>query len=181
MLAYPTKNKRRKSKFEELYDYYGNLIMYISMDILHNQALAEEAMQDALIKMLIHLDDIEEITCRETKSWVVTVSRRAALDKLDYEKRRAHESDIKLNELKGVETLPDDKAICNITIQEILGKLKSINKLYSETILLRYYYGYTDKQLAIHYGISTAAVRKRCERGKKYLLRDMIRKGDFDE
>ena len=52
--AFPDITEKQKTKFEELYRYYKNLIMCVSVNILHNQALAKEAAQDALIKILIY-------------------------------------------------------------------------------------------------------------------------------
>lgn len=177
MLSYllATVSEETKYRFEALYFYYRDLMMYISLNILKSKELAEEAMQESLIKILINIGDIGEIKCHQTKSWVVIITKRTALNKLEYEKRREHDNDNILEYISFETKNLEDKVIQNITIDEIKKGLKELGDEYFEIMILRYYYGYSDSKLAKHFGISPAAIRKRCERGKKRLLRNLIK------
>ena len=175
-------DEKQKQKLRELYDQYKDLIMHVSMNILNNHALAEEAVQESLVKILINIDDIDETKCHETKRWVVIVSERTAIDKLKYESKRAHEKEDVLEYLNLEDKSLEDIAIKEIAVQNIFKYLKTLDSKYSSVIILRYYFGYTDKKLAEHFGVSPEVIRKRCERGKKLLLqRLMEQRGDKDE
>ena len=173
---------RHTSLFRQLYEQYRYLMMHVAYQILNNQALAEEAVQDALLKILIYIDDIKDAGCHETKSWVVLITKRTALNKLKYERIRQHDTADALIEASDGEEALESIVIRNLKIREVLGGLKAIDGKYSELIILRYYYGYSDSKLARHFGISAEAVRKRCERGKKLLLRSLYgSKGENNE
>ena len=175
-------DEKQKEKLEKLYDQYKDLMMYISMNILHNHALAEEAVQQSLVKILINIDNIDEIKCHETKRWVVIVSERTALDKLKRESKRVHEKDDVLEYLNLNEISLEDIAIKNITVANVFEQLKALDYKYSSVIILRYYYGYTDRKLADYFGVSPEVIRKRCERGKKMIIEKLAQdRGDKNE
>lgn len=163
-------SEEQKIKFEQLYQQYKDLMMYISLKILKKKELAEEAVQDTFIKILINIEDVEEIKCHETKSWVVVISERTAYDKLKYEKRRVHEKDDVLEYTDFSKISIEDIAIQNMTLAKFSKALEMLDNKYSEAIVLRYYFGYSDSKLAKHFKVSPEAIRKRCERGKKMLM-----------
>lgn len=170
------------STFRQLYEQYRFLMLHIAYKILGNLALAEEAVQDALLKILIHIDDVKEISCHETKSWVVLITKRTSLNKLKYEQMRDHKMPEVWDQASDPAESLENAVIRNLKVKEVLEELKAIDEKYSELLILRYYYGYTDSKLASHFGISPEVVRKRCERGKKLLLKKLIvRKGEAHE
>ena len=67
----------------------------------------------------------------------------------------------------------EDMAIQNITLTNFSKVLKTLDSKYSEVIVLRYYFGYTDSKLAKHFNVSPEVIRKRCERGKKMLIKKL--------
>lgn len=175
-------DEKKKAKFELLYEEYKNLIMYISIKILHKKEIAEESFQDSLIKMLINIDDIDEIKCHETKGWVVIISERAALDKLKNESKHIHEEDKVMEYLDFKDVSLEDVAIKDIEVKSILEQLKKLDSKYYSAIILRYYYGYTDRKIAEYFNVSPEVIRKRCERGKKMILKKLSEKrGDENE
>lgn len=170
------------SKFKQLYEHYRYLMLNIAYKVLGNKGLAEEVVQDSLLKMLINIDNIGDVACRETKGWVVLVTKRTALNKLKYERMRGHESgDVFALTPDAAESV-ENAVIHNLKVRQVLDELKAIDDKYSELLILRYYYGYTDSKLALHFGVSAETVRKRCERGKKVLLANlMVKKGETHE
>jgi len=149
-------------------------MMYIALKILKNNELAEEVVQDALVKILINIEDISDIDCRQTKSWVILITKRTALDKYKYEKLRKHESDAFLENVDLENESLENQAIQNIQVEEVVSGLRLLDEKYAEVLILRYYFGYSDSKLAKHFGLTPAAVRKRCERGKKKLLGNLL-------
>lgn len=175
-------NEEQKIKFEQLYLQYKDLMMYISLRILKKRELAEEVVQDSLIKILLNIDSVGEVKCHETKSWVVTISERTAYDKLKYEKRRVHEKDDVLEYTNFNKISIEDIAIQNMTLERFSKAIKMLDNKYSDVIVLRYYFGYSDSKLAKHFKVSPEVIRKRCERGKKMILHKLtLMEGDSNE
>ena len=54
--------------------------------------------------------------------------------------------------------------------------MKSINEIDKEILILKYYYGYTYRDIGDKINLKEANIRKRCERAKKNILRDIINK-----
>ena len=167
-------SEEHSEKFECLYYQYRNLMMYIALRILKSNELAEEAVQDALVKILINIEDVTDIHCRRTKSWVILITKRTAIDKYNYEKLRKHEPDDSFEQMGLENDTLENTAIQNIQITQVVNAIKLLDEKYSEALILRYYFGYSDSKLAKHFGVSPAAVRKRCERGKKKLLSSLL-------
>ena len=63
---------------------------HIAFEVLKDDALAEDAVQDAFVKIIKHLDDLGEIKCHKTKSFIVIIVRNSAIDILRKEKRQMY-------------------------------------------------------------------------------------------
>lgn len=67
--------EEEKSKLEKLYYQYKALMKYIALDILKDYSMADDAVHEAFIKLIRHLDGIDEIDSRKTKAFIVIVIR----------------------------------------------------------------------------------------------------------
>jgi len=169
-------NEDEKTKCEELYNRYKNLMMYVALKILKNRNLAEEAVHDAMLAILKVINDIEDVKCHKTYGLVVLISKRCSLNKLKYEKRRLHEQLEKTEYMVSEADSVEDIVIERIKFEEIVKKMKSINEIDKEILILKYYYGYTYRDIGDKINLKEANIRKRCERAKKNILRDIINK-----
>lgn len=167
------KNQKQCCKFEELFFHYKNLMLHIARDVTGSTALAEDAVQDALVKILLHIDDIRDVRSKQTKGWVILITKRAAIDKKKYESLRAHENEDTINTAAHAHNELENTVIQNLALQQVKDGLRRLGERDFEMVMLRYYCGYSDVKLAKHYAISPALVRKRCERARKRLLSDI--------
>lgn len=62
-----------KSKVEQIYYQYRNLMFYVARDVLRDEKLAEDAVHQAFIRIINHLDGVEEIVSHKTRCFVVIV------------------------------------------------------------------------------------------------------------
>lgn len=150
-----------QSKFEKLYNEYKGLMFYVANSILHNEQDAEDAVHHAFVKIAENIEKINEAVCPKTKGYVVTIVENRAIDL--YRKKNRHAS-VELNEeITGV----------SVEYSGSNGLTKCILKLpanYREMILLKYYHGYSSKEIARMLGISEANAIKLDQRAKKKLL-----------
>ena len=68
-----------KEKFEKLYEQYRKLMMAEANAILKSKHLAEDAVQEAFLRIIKSFDHVEEILSPRTKRFVVIIARNAAL------------------------------------------------------------------------------------------------------
>ena len=151
-----------KAKFERIYNRYRNLMYHVAYKVLGNHYDAEDAVHQAFVAIIRHLEKIGDIDCPETRSFIVLITERKAIDLI----RTSHsEKVIPLNEdLIGIEIpAPGDHGLA-----DALAKLPAH---YREVLLLRFDNGYSTKELAQMLGMTESGVRKLIGRAKNALGR----------
>lgn len=151
-----------KAKFERIYNRYRNLMYHVAYKVLSNHYDAEDAVHQAFVAIIRHLEKIGDIDCPETRSFIVLITERKAIDLI----RTSHsEKVIPLNEnLIGIEIpAPGDHGL-----GDALAKLPAH---YREVLLLRFDNGYSTKELAQMLGMTESGVRKLIGRAKNALGR----------
>lgn len=151
-----------KAKFERIYNRYRNLMFHVAYKVLGNHHDAEDAVHQAFVAIIRHLEKISDIDCPQTRSYIVLITERKAIDLI---RTRHSEKVIPLNEdLIGIEIpAPGDHGLA-----DALAKLPAH---YREVLLLRFDNGYSAKELAQMLGMTESGVRKLIGRAKNALGR----------
>ena len=151
-----------KVKFERIYNRYRNLMYHVAYKVLSNHYDAEDAVHQAFVAIIRHLEKISDIDCPQTRSYIVLITERKAIDLI---RTRHSEKVIPLNEdLIGIEIpAPGDHGLA-----DALAKLPAH---YREILLLRFDNGYSAKELAQMLGMTESGVRKLIGRAKNALGR----------
>lgn len=149
-----------QSKFERVYRAYKNLMFYVANSILGNEQDAEDAVHNAFIKIAENIYKIDDVMCPKTKSYVVTVVENKAIDLYRSNKRK--QKILPLEEHPGV-------AVDTQGVQGLADCILRLPARYREVILLKYYHGFTTKEIAAQLGISEANASKLDQRAKHRL------------
>ena len=147
---------------ERIVDTYSNMLFRICLVILCNENDAEDVVQDTLITYLtksLSFNDSEH-----EKAWLITIATNRSKNKRRYNIIRKHMdiSDIQLY----------SKDVENYGLLEHLMRLPDKHKI---VLLLHYVEGYKVDEIAKILTITTAAVKKRLQRGRE-ILRGRYRK-----
>lgn len=149
-----------QSKFERVYHKYRYLMLHIAKQILQNHHDAEDAVHQAFISIIENIEKISDVECPKTRSYIVIITERKAIDILRQNQRR---NTVELNEeIAGIE----------IPFAEENSIAAAIAKLpvhYREVLLLRFDNGFTTKEIASILNITDSGVRKLIARAKKAL------------
>lgn len=166
--------EEEKSKFEQLYINYKNMMYYVAFRILKDTHSAEDAVHQAFLRVINHLDKINIKDCHKTKAFLVVIVENISID--IYRKRR-RENTIPFDEI----TIYEDKSN-NISNFEqtyyISDTIKKLPIIYSSVLRLKFAQGYTDVEISNILNISEDNVRKRISRGKK-MLEKLLSEGDL--
>ena len=73
--------ERNENGMQSLLKHYGPLIRYVAEPILENASDCEELLQDVALRVWERIDRYDEAKARFS-TWVTTITRNAALDKL---------------------------------------------------------------------------------------------------
>lgn len=149
-----------KSKFEEIYLEYRNLMFYVANQILHNEQDAEDTVHQAFVKIAENIEKIEEAVSPKTKNYVAIIAENQAIDLYRKKKRQTV---VELNdEVAGIATEYDGDNTLVRCILKLSGK-------YRQVILLKYYHGYSVEEISVMLGISKTNATKLTQRAKKKL------------
>ena len=151
---------RQKSDFEEIYLAYRALMFHIADNILHNAEDAEDAVHNAFIVIAENMEKIETPVCPKTKIYAVTIVERKAID--IYRKKNRHPHLPLCEEVVGIAV---DPTACD-GIARCFARLPVKDR---HILLLKYRYGYTNRELAHLLQLSEANVIKRTQRAKEKL------------
>lgn len=161
-----------KRKIEKLYEKYNKLMYVVAFKILKHSQDAEDALMESWEKIIVHLDKINKIDCQETKSFLVIITERTAIDL--YRKKRKRGKIV--SALSEYEDSPffatREKEFENVELHHVI---RNIPKKYSEVLILHYINGLTGGEIAKLFGMKEDAVMKRLSRGRK-MLREEMRK-----
>lgn len=149
-----------KLKFEQLYRMYRGLMFYVANQILQNEQDAEDAVHQAFLSIICHLDKISEIDCPKTKSYVAIITENKAIDIIRSRKHYAEQENDET--LIGVQVSTDDSG-------ELSDAIASLPTRYRDILLLRFYYGYSAKEIGRMLDLSKDAVHKSIWRAKRML------------
>lgn len=164
----------KKTKLEQIYNEYKRLMQYIAYEILKDNDLAEDAVHQAFLRIIRHLDGIEDISCHKTKAFIVIIIRCTAPDMLRKEKRQR---------VIGMEAVREDGTYSrdmteDLSVHELTQIIKSLPEIYRDALELKVYYDLSDRELAEALGISYAAARKRLERARAALKKALKDRGE---
>lgn len=151
-----------EASFCILYKKYRFFMMKVAMNILQDRYFAEDAVQDAFIRVAGYMDKLNDMDARETKRFLIVLTKNASID--IYRKRsKQMKKEIFLDELGASEpsvNMETDMENC------VLDVLKSLPVKYRDVFLLKYSNKLENFEVAQLPGITEGNVRQRIARGK---------------
>ena len=172
MLIYPylalIDTDEEKSKFQELYDEHRDLMFYRALKILNNHVLAEDALQEAFIRVTKNIHKVGEIKSPETIRFLLVITENAALTLLEQETRQHYDHEEFADDYHL--QIPDS-AFEHISRQVLADEILQLPKIYREVLYLHGFFDYTLPETARLLDISTETAKKRLQRGRAMLLK----------
>jgi len=152
-------------KIEEIFHTYGKLMFNVANKILNNEHDAEDAVQQALFAIYQNLQKFSEIKCPQSRSFIVTIVERKAIDLYRAKQRNA--------------VVPFEEEFINVPTASVIDSAAARTDLakamamlptrYRELLFLKYDNGYSEREIAVMYSMTEANVKKTIQRAKKKL------------
>ncbi len=154
--------QRDASAIGELYDLYGSRVYSLAVAILGNGMAAQEVVQDTFIRIWQNPHLYQPMEGKFV-SWLLTIARRLAIDHLRHEQRRGGASasldDDRFPDIH--DTRQDEQARWR-DLQHVMDELPAEQR---EVILLAYYRGLSQSEIALSLGIPLGTVKTRMRLG----------------
>jgi RNA polymerase sigma-70 factor (ECF subfamily) len=157
-----------ENAFMMLYDRYVGRIYALTLRILNNPMLAEEATQDTFLKLWgrvrLYLNERGPLLL-----WLLTIARRTALDRLRLEARRPVLSDANDPEeswelIPDLETLPEEARW-----RSLYFAVQALQPDHRQVIELAYYQGMSQSEIAEVLGWPLGTVKTRLRAAMEHL------------
>ena len=143
-------------------------MFYVARQILSSDEDAEDAVHEAFLAILRHMDDISDVPDPKTRAFVVLIAERKAIDLLRRNARR--------------DALPLEEECVGITIPPpgdggLADAMAQLKPRQRELLLLRYYVGYSTREAAQLLGMTPSAAHKELTRTKTALRAILEKEG----
>jgi RNA polymerase sigma factor (sigma-70 family) len=159
----------------ELYDRFGRVAYGLSLRILRDEALAQDAVQEGFLSVWRTAPRFVPERARAS-TWILTLVHRRAVDLVRREERRRAES----LELAPEPTVSgaDDDAWLRLQRERVQAALRQLSDQQREALELAYYGGFTQSELAERLGQPIGTIKSRMFTGLSR-LRELL--GDNEE
>lgn len=148
-------NPSDKEKFTEIYNHYKDMMHQKAMSILHNTALAEEAVQESFLKIAKNISKISSPVCSKTAAFIVIIVRNTSYDILRTEKPNESvplDDDISVS--SNVEMPDIEEVFSNNGMNFVLDIINEMDNKYRDALSLKYLYGYNSSEITKLLGIT---------------------------
>ncbi len=157
-------------KIQKLYEIYEQPMYRIAYAFLHNREMAEDAVSEAFVRIIGKINRLGDAESPKTKSYIVKVIKSTSIGIYRRNKRKyMYEQPIDDNIMQLSDPLTDveDKIIAGST-GEIMNGLEETDRTI---VMFRCRYEMPYKEIAQRTSMSEAAVRKRFERAKRWIIK----------
>lgn len=168
--------------FTLLYETYRKLMHWIAKRILYDEGLAEDAVQEAFLRIAKNFYKIKEILCPETRNFVVIIVRNVALTMRHQQVRDAehcvydaaqsetqHTAEDELHTILEQFSCGFDETADSLLAKELRLAVIGLPDKLREVLFLYGYLGYHMKEIAALLAISEDAAYKRLQRARNML------------
>ena len=152
-------NEEARNMMEKICEEYLEDMVRSANSILHNEQDARDAVQNAFLRMLNHVDQLQKLTSHQTKWYVVTAAFNAAKDIYRIKKKQNEipisEDIAMVDQLEQYETKD--------LVENMILKLSSKDQVF---LILRHVYGFKYAEIGEMLNSSEEAVRKAIKRAE---------------
>lgn len=163
--------KDGKEKFEQIYLGYEKDMFVIAYKILRDRDRAEDAVQDAFVRIMGNLDKIQDIYAKKTANYIRVIVKNAALQ--IYKQCRRRETVVEdynfflelPDRFQNVEDQFEQKELADI----LMGMILELPDKYRQVLYLYYYNEMSYAQIADQLDMTEVNARQVARRARKIL------------
>ena len=160
------KAKKQVRFIEACYKLYEQKMYYVAYRILGDERQAEDAVQDAFVKLMQHEVDFDDPNSDDCKRYIITVIKNTSINLYNKNKRT---NEVFFFTEQDDETIAAGEQELYQEVSEIETLMNYLPEKYHDVIYYRVIEELSVKETAMKLGISEANVRKRYERAREMM------------
>ena len=154
--------------FNLIFDMYSGTMLKVAYGITRDKHLAEDAVQESFLRITKNLERLEDIYSPETRGYILTITRNASLSVLKVR-----------NGITNRECPLDDieqEVISKVGFEELVSTIRELPKIYADVLYMDWVMDLSIHEISVQLGLQEDTVKKRINRGKKTLQKQLIKK-----
>ena len=156
-----------KQRFAELYEANRHRMFGVAQGILHDEYLAEDAVNQAFLKLIRRFNKCEDFTRDQMRNYLVIVVRNTAIDMYNDRRKITEVPFDEGSEMDG--GYEDGDFGAQLEYGELLELVEQLPEIYGEALYLAYHLGLTANEIAGALNLSVSAVKLRLMRARAKL------------
>jgi RNA polymerase sigma-70 factor (ECF subfamily) len=153
-----------RAAFEQLYDRVSAKLFGVCLRVLNSRAAAEDAMQDTFVKIWNNADRYNS-NGLSPMTWLITIARNTAIDRLRARKKGHQRLDSPGFELVAPGPTPEQSAVNASEAAKLAGCLETLEGDRGQAIRGAYLDGETYADLAVRFNVPLNTMRTWLRRG----------------
>ena len=166
-----------RAAFAQLYLAMRAKLFAVSLRIVRDRALAEEALQDSFVSIWHHASDYARVKGAPT-TWMAAIVRNRSLDLVRRSRETPDIDDALAAQLVDESARPAQDAESHATAHTLARCLAELDPEQRQSIALAFFHGLTHSELAAHLGRPLGTVKTHVRRGL-LKLRDCLTRAGY--
>lgn len=162
-------------KFEAIYIKYRRLMYKIAFELLGNVQEAEDAVQDAFVRICDNIEKIGDPDCPQTRSYCVIITRNICFNKL------RHSTPLEIDDQIPSADNVEEEFFSGIRVEAFERALKKLNTNYRDIMYLTVYEELSLHRAAELLGITYENAKSRVKRARKKLAEILKEDGYYEK
>lgn len=157
-----------RQEFLELYNLYSNPMLLVAKKIFsQDQSSAEDAVQNAWMKVVENFSKIQAIPCKKRGAYLVIIVKNEAISMIRKQKKESPLDEAVLGEEADMERNP----------QSILEIIHQMPLLYRTVLEMRFVEERSTREIANRLHLKESTVNTRVHRGRSLLIKKLKEEG----
>lgn len=170
--------RRDVAAFERLYDHYGGPVYALALRLTGSPQVAQETAQEVFLSLWRGAGEFDP-SRGSGRSWVLSLAHHKSVDAVRRMRRRAAGT---LTESTAGDPASPPDAVVEEVLRMVQGEsvraaLRTLSPEHRQAIVLAYYGGYTQQEIAQRLGIPLGTVKTRVRDGMRR-LREILAAGE---
>lgn len=158
----------------ELYTMYYKQLLRVSYSVTKDRYLAEDVVQETFIKVMNHLDTIQNE--EKLSAWLTVITRRTAIDIVRRQKKEKAitiEQDTLVNIGNEMNQSVEAEVELAWLLEEVKNRIRHLNYIYHDVMNLKLKHGMKEHEIANRLDVKLSLVKTRIHRARKYLKENL--------
>lgn len=162
-----------------------NLIYWCSYNILRDDGLVEDAIQEAISKMIKYPYKIDLEKATEARNYICRIVRNASIDIYNKQKKESfldeHAEELSIMQDTSITSNPERLCLTNEGIQTIADIIMNMDPKYRDPLIYQKINNHSIEEIADIMGVSIRTVHYRIDRAKQLLKIELGKEDNYYE